>query len=334
MLLDTMDRPMRDLRISVTDRCNFRCTYCMPREVFGKDYEFLPREELLTFEEIERVVRIAAPLGVEKVRLTGGEPLLRRGIESLVAGVASIDGVNDLALTTNGSVLARKAGALADAGLDRVTVSLDTVDDTVFRAMSDVDFPVARVLEAIDVAAAAGLTPLKLNAVVQRRVNEDQVVELAAAFRGTGHIVRFIEYMDVGTTNGWRMDDVVPATEIIEAIDAIWPIEPVEDRYRGEVANRYRYVDGGGEIGVIASVTQPFCGDCTRLRLSSEGKLYTCLFGSIGTDLRGPMRAGATDAEIEALLKAVWTDRTDRYSEERSGVSVDLPKVEMSYIGG
>ena len=334
MLLDTLGRPMRDLRISVTDRCNFRCTYCMPREVFGKDYQFLAREQLLTFEEIERLVRIAGSLGVEKVRLTGGEPLLRRGIEDLVAKLAAVGGIDDLALTTNGSLLAKKAGALRDAGLDRVTVSLDSVDDTVFRAMSDVDFPVARVLEAIDEAAAAGLGPVKINAVVRRGINDHQLVDLAKAFRGTGHIVRFIEYMDVGTTNGWRMDDVVPAVEIVETIDEVWPLEPIADHYRGEVANRYRYIDGAGEIGVIASVTLPFCGDCTRLRLSSEGKLYTCLFGTIGTDLRGPMRDGATDAEIEALLTAVWSDRTDRYSEERSGIPLDLPKVEMSYIGG
>ena len=334
MLLDTMNRPMRDLRISVTDRCNFRCTYCMPREVFGKDYEFLPRDQLLTFEEIERVVRAAASFGVEKVRLTGGEPLLRRGIEDLVASIAGIRGIDDLALTTNGSLLAKKASMLADAGLSRVTVSLDSIDDAVFRLMSDVDFPVARVLEAIDVAAAAGLAPVKINAVVQRGINDHQVVELARAFRGTGHIVRFIEYMDVGTTNGWRMDDVFPAAEIVAAIDGQWSIEPVPGSYRGEVANRYRYTDGAGEIGVIASVTQPFCGDCTRLRLSPEGKLYTCLFGTRGTDLRGPIRQGATDEDIEALLAAVWTERSDRYSEERSGIPLDLPKVEMSYIGG
>ena len=306
----------------------------MPREVFGKDYAFLPREQLLTFEEIERVVRIAAGLGVEKVRLTGGEPLLRRGIEGLISRIADVRGIDDLALTTNGSLLAKKAMALHDAGLDRVTVSLDSIDDTVFRLMSDVDFPVARVLEAIDVAAAAGLDPVKINAVVQRGINDHQVVELARAFRGTGHIVRFIEYMDVGTTNGWRMDDVVPAAEIVSAINEQWPIEPAQVNYRGEVANRYRYADGGGEIGVIASVTQPFCGDCTRLRLSSEGKLYTCLFGTSGTDLRGPMRQGANDEEITALLGTVWTERTDRYSEERSGIPLDLPKVEMSYIGG
>ena len=334
MLFDTMDRPLRDIRISVTDRCNFRCTYCMPREVFGKDYVFLPREDLLTFEEIERVVRIFAGLGTEKVRLTGGEPLLRRGIEDLVGRLAVIDGIDDLALTTNGSLLAKKAPALAAAGLDRVTVSLDSLDDTVFRIMSDVDFPVARVLEAIDAAAAAGLTPVKVNAVVQRDINGDQVVDMANAFRGTGHIVRFIEYMDVGTSNGWRMDDVVPAREIVAAINERWPIEPLPGAHPGEVANRWRYLDGAGEIGVIASVTEPFCGDCSRLRVSSEGRMFTCLFATGGTDLRGPLRTGASDDEITELITAMWERREDRYSEERSGIPLGLPKVEMSYIGG
>jgi len=334
MLFDTLDRPLRDLRISVTDRCNFRCTYCMPREVFGKDYVFLPREELLTFEEIERVVRIFARLGTQKVRLTGGEPLLRRGIEDLVGKLAVIDGIDDLALTTNGSLLAKKAPALAAAGLDRVTVSLDSLDDTVFRIMSDVDFPVARVLEAIDAAAAAGLTPVKVNAVVQRDINGDQVVDMANAFRGTGHIVRFIEYMDVGTSNGWRMDDVVPAREIVAAINDRWPIEPLPGSHPGEVANRWRYLDGAGEIGVIASVTEPFCGDCSRLRLSSEGRMFTCLFATGGSDLRGPLRTGASDDEITELITAMWERREDRYSEERSGIPLGLPKVEMSYIGG
>ena len=334
MLFDTMDRPLRDLRISVTDRCNFRCTYCMPREVFGKDYVFLAREELLTFEEIERVVRIFAGLGTKKVRLTGGEPLLRRGIEDLVGRLAVIDGIDDLALTTNGSLLAKKAPALAAAGLDRVTVSLDSLDDTVFRIMSDVDFPVARVLEAIDAAAAAGLTPVKVNAVVQRDINGDQVVDMANAFRGTGHIVRFIEYMEVGTSNGWRMDDVVPAREIVAAINERWPIEPLPGAHPGEVANRWRYLDGAGEIGVIASVTEPFCGDCRRLRLSSEGRMFTCLFATGGTDLRGPLRSGASDDEITELITAMWERREDRYSEERSGIPLGLPKVEMSYLGG
>jgi cyclic pyranopterin phosphate synthase len=334
MLTDTLGRPLRDLRISVTDRCNFRCTYCMPRDVFDKDYQFLPRSALLSFEEIERVTRVLAGLGVAKVRLTGGEPLLRRGIENLVAAIADIDGIEDLALTTNGSLLANKAQALAAAGLHRVTVSLDSVDDTVFRAMSDVDFPVARVLEGIDAAASAGLTPVKVNAVVQRGINDNNILDLARAFRGTGHIVRFIEYMDVGNSNGWRMDDVVPAREIIDTIASRWPIDPVADSYRGEVANRWRYRDGGGEIGVIASVTEPFCGECSRLRLSSEGRLYTCLFATTGTDVRGPLRDGASDEDLASLLTALWTVRTDRYSEERSGIPLELPKVEMSYIGG
>jgi cyclic pyranopterin phosphate synthase len=334
MLRDTLGRPLRDLRISVTDRCNFRCTYCMPREVFGKDYVFLPKADLLTFEELERTVRVFAGLGVHKVRLTGGEPLLRRGIEDLVAAISAIEGIDDLALTTNGSLLAKKAADLADAGLSRVTVSLDSVDDTVFRAMSDVDFPVARVLEAIDVAAHAGLTPVKVNAVVQRGVNDHQITDMAEAFRGTGHIMRFIEYMDVGTSNGWRMDDVVPAREIVETINEVWPLEPVPGAQPSEVANRWRYLDGSGEIGVIASVTQPFCGDCTRLRLSSEGRLFTCLFATGGTDIRGALRNGASDADLEALLTRLWSERTDRYSEERSGIPLDLPKVEMSYIGG
>ena len=334
MLRDTLGRPLRDLRISVTDRCNFRCTYCMPREVFGKDYQFLPREDLLSFEEIERAVRVFSALGVIKVRLTGGEPLLRRGIEDLVARISGIDGIDDLALTTNGSLLAKKAGALAESGLNRVTVSLDSVDDTVFRAMSDVDFPVARVLEAIDVAAESGLTPVKVNVVVQRGINDHQLLDMARTFRGTGHVVRFIEYMDVGTSNGWRMDDVVPAAEIIEAIDQQWPIEPVSATHPGDVAKRWRYRDGAGEIGVISSVTAPFCGDCSRLRLSSEGRLYTCLFATGGTDLRGPLRKGASDADLTALVTELWSERTDRYSEERSGIPLGLPKVEMSYIGG
>jgi len=306
----------------------------MPREVFGKDYQFLPREDLLSFEEIERAVRVFSALGVIKVRLTGGEPLLRRGIEDLVARISGIDGIDDLALTTNGSLLAKKAGALAESGLNRVTVSLDSVDDTVFRAMSDVDFPVARVLEAIDVAAESGLTPVKVNVVVQRGINDHQLLDMARTFRGTGHVVRFIEYMDVGTSNGWRMDDVVPAAEIIEAIDQQWPIEPVSATHPGDVAKRWRYRDGAGEIGVISSVTAPFCGDCSRLRLSSEGRLYTCLFATGGTDLRGPLRKGASDADLTALVTELWSERTDRYSEERSGIPLGLPKVEMSYIGG
>jgi len=332
-LTDKLGRPVRDLRISVTDRCNFRCVYCMPKEVFGRDYPFLPRAELLTFEEIERVAGAFAGLGVEKIRITGGEPLVRRDLETLVAMLAGIDGL-DLTLTTNGALLAGKAQALKDAGLRRVTVSLDSLDDEVFRAMNDVDFPVARVLDGIDAALAAGLEPVKVNVVVKRGLNEDGVLPLARHFRGTGIVLRFIEYMDVGHTNGWRLDDVVPAAEIVAAIDAELPLEPVEKDYRGEVANRWRYQDGSGEIGVISSVTQPFCGDCTRARLSADGQVYTCLFAVKGYDLRALLRGGASDEELTAALAGIWQARTDRYSELRSAETADLPKVEMSYIGG
>ena len=330
---DTRGRPLRDLRISVTDRCNFRCVYCMPKEVFGRDYEFLAREELLTFEELERLARGFAAHGVEKIRLTGGEPLMRRDVEELVAQLARIDGL-DLTLTTNGALLPQKAEALAGAGLRRVTVSLDSLDDHVFRTMNDADFPVERVVAGIEAAAAAGLSPVKVNMVVRRGANEDSILPMARYFRGTGHILRFIEYMDVGHTNGWRMDDVVPAREIVQAIDRELPLEPVEPNYRGEVARRYRYRDGSGEIGLIASVTQPFCGDCTRARLSADGRLYTCLFAVKGFDLRALLRSGATDEELSAAVGAVWGSRADRYSEIRSSKTAGLPKVEMSYIGG
>ena len=333
-VLDTLGRPVHDLRISVTDRCNFRCVYCMPKEVFGRDYRFMDRRELLSFEEIERVARAFAAHGVSKLRLTGGEPLLRRELERLVAMLAAIPGIDDLTLTTNGSLLPQKAQSLADAGLTRVSVSLDSLDDEVFRAMNDVDFPVERVLAGIAAAAAAGLAPVKVNMVVKRGQNDDSVLELARHFRGTGQVVRFIEYMDVGHTNGWRLDDVVPAAEIVRTIDAAWPLEPVEPAYAGEVARRWRYRDGAGEIGVIASVTQPFCATCTRARLSAEGKLYTCLFAVRGHDLRAVLRSGATDEELDAQIAAIWRRRTDRYSEIRSESTVGLPKVEMSYIGG
>ena len=306
----------------------------MPKDVFDREYEFLPHADLLTFEEIERLTRILVDRGVRKVRLTGGEPLLRRGIEDLVARLAQIDGVADLTMTTNGTLLGRKAGALAGAGLRRITVSLDSVDDETFRAMNDVDFPVSRVLEGIDAAAAVGLAPVKVNVVVKRGGNDDAIEEIAARFRGTEHIVRFIEYMDVGASNNWRMGDVMTATEILERIGARWPLEAVQPSYRGEVANRWRYRDGAGEIGVIASVTAPFCGDCTRLRLSAEGRLYTCLFATSGTDIRGPMRDGATDDDLAAIVGDLWERRDDRYSERRTEVSLGLPKVEMSYIGG
>jgi cyclic pyranopterin phosphate synthase len=329
---DTLGRPLRDLRISITDRCNFRCVYCMPSEVFGRDYRFLPRRELLTFEEIERAASVFLGLGVRKIRLTGGEPLLRRGVEDLVARLAALGDV-DLTLTTNAALLAAKASALAAAGLTRVTVSLDSLDNDVFREMNDVDFPVTRVLEGIDGAAAYGL-PVKVNMVVKRGLNERSVTDVARHFRGTGHTVRFIEYMDVGATNGWRLDDVVPASEIVAAIAAQFPLEPIEPAYRGEVARRYRYTDGAGEIGVIASVTQPFCGDCTRARLSADGKLYTCLFAIRGHDLRAVLRSDASDAELEEAIRSVWARRSDRYSEIRTGETSRLRKVEMSYIGG
>jgi len=330
---DRLGRPLGDLRISVTDRCNFRCVYCMPKEVFGREYRFLPREELLTFEEIERLARIFAAEGVEKIRLTGGEPLLRRNLERLVAMLAAVPGV-DVAMTTNGSLLASKARVLADAGLGRVTVSLDSLDDGVFRAMNDVDFPVARVLAGIDAAVAAGLTPVKVNMVVRRGLNEASVLPMARYFRARGDILRFIEYMDVGVTNGWRLDDVVPADEILATIDEEMPLEPLERSYRGEVARRWRYRDGPGEIGVIASVTDPFCGDCTRARISADGTLYTCLFAARGHDLRALLRAGASDEDLADAVAALWRRREDRYSELRSAETAADAKVEMSYIGG
>ena len=331
---DTLGRRLHDLRISVTDRCNFRCVYCMPREAFGRDHLFLPRSELLTFEEIERAARVFASLGVEKLRLTGGEPLLRRDLEVLVAKLAGVPGIRDLALTTNGTVLAQKARALKAAGLTRVTVSLDALDDATFRAMNDVDFPVARVLEAIEAAADAGLAPVKVNMVVRRGINEQEVLPLARWCRERGHVLRVVEYMDVGHTNGWRLDDVMPADEVRAMIDRELPLERVPPQYLGEVATRWRYLDGSGEVGLISSVTQPFCGDCTRARLSADGKLYTCLFAVRGHDVRGLLRGGASDEELREAIAAVWRARDDRYSELRSEETVDLPKVEMSYIGG
>jgi len=331
--LDTLGRPLHDLRISVTDRCNFRCVYCMPKEVFGKDFQFLPRAEILTFEEIERLVRIFVSLGVRKIRLTGGEPLVRRDLERLVEKLASI-GDLDLTLTTNGSLLAQKARPLAEAGLRRVTVSLDSLDDATFKRMNDSDFPVAKVLAGIEAAQAAGLAPIKINMVTKRAVNESSIVPMARYFKGTGMTLRFIEFMDVGSTNGWRLDDVVPAREIVAMIDREMPLEPIQAGYRGEVAARYRYKDGTGEIGVISSVTQPFCADCTRARLSADGSLYTCLFATQGHDLRALLRSGATDDEITSAITAVWTERTDRYSDLRSEETAGLRKIEMSFIGG
>ena len=334
---DRLQRPLRDLRISLTDRCNFRCAYCMPKALFGANHAFMPRSELLSFEEITRLVRRFTALGVRKLRLTGGEPLIRRDVEHLITMLAEVEGVEDISLTTNASLLTwDKARALKAAGLNRITVSLDGIDDATFQAMNDVGFPVAKVLDGINNAERAGLAPIKINMVVQRGVNDHDIVPMAAHFRGTAHIVRFIEYMDVGNSNGWRLDQVLPSREVVARINAQWPIEPVAPNYRGEVAARYRYRDGAGEIGMISSVTQPFCGDCSRARLSAEGKLYTCLFASAGHDLREPLRAGVSDESLDARLREIWTRRADRYSEQRSHETrpVDTRRIEMSYIGG
>ena len=333
ILTDTLNRPLRDLRISVTDRCNFRCIYCMPKEIFGSDYQFLERSQILTFEEIARLARIFVGHGVRKIRLTGGEPLVRRDLHQLVAMLAPIPDL-DLTLTTNGSLLARQAQALKDAGLKRVSVSLDSLDDAIFQAMNDVDFPVQKVLEGMDAAAAVGLGPIKVNMVVKRGLNESSILPMARFFREKGYILRFIEYMDVGHTNGWRMDDVVPAAEIVKMINAEMPLESLDPNYPGEVAERWRYKDGSGEIGMVASVTQAFCRTCNRARLSAEGKLYTCLFAVKGHDFRDLMRGGATDDEISQAIARVWGKRGDRYSELRSENTISLPKVEMSHIGG
>ena len=332
VLADTRSRRVRDLRISVTDRCNFRCTYCMPKSVFDRDYPFLSRDALLSFEEIVRTARLFVDHGVEKVRITGGEPLLRRNIERLVEMLVPL-GV-ELTLTTNGALLPKKARALKDAGLHRVTVSLDSLDDTTFRAMNDVDFPVEKVLDGIAAAKDAGLGPVKINMVVKRGTNDQDIVAMARHFKGSGHIVRFIEFMDVGSSNGWRMDDVVPSAEIVERINAEMPLEAVDPNYEGEVAERWRYRDGGGEIGVISSVTQAFCGTCTRVRLSTEGKLYTCLFATQGHDLRALLRGGRSDDEISGVIASIWHARNDRYSEIRTAETAGARKIEMSYIGG
>jgi cyclic pyranopterin phosphate synthase len=332
-LTDTLNRSLRDLRISVTDRCNFRCVYCMPKEVFGPDYQFLHRDQILTFEEITRLARVFVAHGIRKIRLTGGEPLVRRDLHLLVAMLAGIPEL-DLTLTTNGALLVKQAPALKDAGLKRVTVSLDSLDNEVFKAMNDVDFPVEKVLEGMDAAASAGLGPIKVNMVVKRGLNESSVLPMARFFREKGYILRFIEFMDVGHSNGWRMEDVVPAAEIVKIIDAEMPLEPLDPNYRGEVARRWRYKDGSGEIGMVASVTQAFCRDCHRARLSAEGKLYTCLFAIKGHDFRDLIRGGASDEEISQALTRIWGARTDRYSEIRSENTLSLPKVEMSHIGG
>ena len=331
---DVRGRRLRDLRISVTDRCNFRCVYCMPKDVFDADYAFLPHRELLSFEEIVRLARVFGAHGVEKVRLTGGEPLLRKDIDHLVAMLRAALPEVDLTLTTNGSALKAYAQRLKDAGLDRVTVSLDSLDDTTFRSMNDVDFPVAKVLDAIDAATAAGLSPVKVNMVVKRGVNEAQVVDMARRFRGTGQVVRFIEFMDVGSTNGWRMDDVVPSAEIVRRIGEAFPLEPIGAHYAGEVAERWRYLDGAGEIGVISSVTRAFCSTCTRARLSTDGQLYTCLFAQRGYDLKQLVRGGASDDDLMKAVGAIWQHRDDRYSEIRTAETARSRKVEMSFIGG
>ncbi len=337
VLADTRGRRLRDLRISVTDRCNFRCTYCMPKEVFDANYDFLPHAELLTFEEIVRVAKISHELGVEKIRLTGGEPLLRKGIERLIEMLATaLPGV-DLTLTTNGSALKTKAQSLKDAGLKRVTVSLDSLDDATFRAMNDVDFPVGKVLEAIAFAAATGLGPIKINMVVKRGVNDHQIVDMAKYFKGSGHILRFIEFMDVGATNGWCMDDVIASAEVVRRIGAVFPLVVADANYQGEVAERWRFADGSGEIGVISSVTEAFCGTCTRARLSTDGQIFTCLFAEKGFDIKSLLRGGdekGADLEIRNALAAIWQHRSDRYSEIRTAESAKARKVEMSFIGG
>ncbi len=332
-LKDTLGRPLRDLRISVTDRCNFRCTYCMPKEIFGRDYVFLPRTQLLSFEEIHRLSRLFVACGVRKIRITGGEPLVRQEIEQLIEMLAALPDI-DLTLTTNGALLPQKAHALKNAGLNRVTISLDSLDDGVFMAMNDVRFPVDRVLEGIQAAEDAGLLPIKINMVVKRGVNEASILPMARYFRKPGYILRFIEFMDVGHTNGWRMEDVLPAKDILKIIDAEMPLEPADPNYSGEVAKRWKYRDGSGETGLIASVTQPFCRTCTRLRLSAEGQLYTCLFATEGHDIKSLLRSGASDEALLEWIASLWIRRTDRYSEIRSSHTSGLQKIEMSYIGG
>lgn len=333
-LLDTRGRALLDLRVSITDRCNFRCTYCMPRKVFDADYPYLARAELLSFEEIVRLVRIAHGLGVRKVRLTGGEPLLRKGVEKLVEALAALPDL-DLALTTNGALLAKKARDLRNAGLNRITVSLDALDDTIFKRMNDADYPVGNVLDGIEAATLAGFRSIKLNTVVKRGVNEGEIVPIARHFRGSGHIPRFIEFMDVGCSNGWRMDDVVPSAEVIERIAAEFPLQPLEPNSPSETAQRWRYADGAGEVGVISSVTRAFCHSCSRLRLSTEGKLYTCLFASSGTDVRSVLRGTADDQAVRSVIADLWSGRRDRYSEMRAaGEPIPLQRIEMSYIGG
>ena len=333
-ITDVIGRPIHDLRISVTDRCNYRCPYCMPAEIFGERYHFLPREEVLSYEEIARVTHLFTELGVRKVRVTGGEPLVRLDIEKMIEQLCAIEAVEDLTLTTNGYLLADHALLLKAAGLERITVSLDTLDSKIYAQMNGRAYGPERTLAGIDAAAAAGLSPIKINAVVERGVNDHTVVDLARHFKATGHIVRFIEFMDVGNLNAWELSKVVPSAELARRINVEMPIEPIDANYPGEVAERWRYVDGGGEIGFISSVTQPFCAGCTRARLSPEGKLFTCLFASDGTDLKEPLREGATDHELRELIAGVWKSRTDRYSELRAAGGSGVRKVEMYHIGG
>ena len=335
---DTLDRPIRDLRVSVTDRCNFRCIYCMPREIFGPGYQFVPRNDLLKLEEIARITRLFAGHGVRKVRITGGEPMIRRNLERLIEMLRDIDGITDISMTTNASMLPlKRAQSLRAAGLSRINISLDAIDEQTFQRLNDVDFPVAKVLEGIDNAHAAGFDAVKVNAVIRRGYNEHSILPLAQHFHGTGSVLRFIEFMDVGTTNKWNLEEVIPAAELVEIIDKEMPIESLQPNYSGEVAKRWRYSDGGGEVGFITSVTQSFCGDCSRARLSAVGKVYTCLFAATGQDLRGMLRAGASDEELSRLIGRIWSQREDRYSELRGQIPVTaetLPRVEMSHIGG
>lgn len=331
---DSLDRPFRDLRISVTDRCNFRCTYCMPAEIFGEKYQFIPKAKLLTFEEITRLAQLLIGLGAVKIRLTGGEPLVRSNVEQLVSMISKLSGLEDLTMTTNGYLLPQKAQLLKDAGLNRISISLDSLDEETFKLMNGRGFSTSKVLEGISAAEKVGFSPLKINVVVQRNINDSSILDMARYFKERGHTVRFIEYMDVGNRNGWKLDQVVSAEEIISKIDAEMPLEPISNNYRGEVASRYRYKDGSGEIGIISSVSNPFCGDCTRLRLSPEGRIVTCLFASLGTDLLEPIRSGATDFELTDIVTRVWRNRSDRYSEQRSSMTEHTEKVEMYHIGG
>jgi len=335
---DALGRTIRDLRISVTDRCNFRCVYCMPKEVFGPGYEFVPRDKLLRLEEIARIAKVFAACGVKKVRITGGEPMIRRNLEHLIEMIASIEGIDDISMTTNASLMTKgRAAALKEAGLKRVTVSLDALDEETFRTVCDVDFPVSRVLEGIHNAQQAGFENIKVNAVIKRGLNEHSVLPLARYFHGTGSILRFIEYMDVGSTNNWKLDEVVSASELVATINQEMPIEPLFPNYRGEVAKRWRYADGGGEVGFITSVTESFCGDCSRVRLSALGQIYTCLFATEGYDIRDPLRVGVSDQDLLEIVRRLWGKREDRYSELRGQIPVNVfsqPKVEMSHIGG